>query len=70
MKILRAAVGMIFGVLIVRAAAYAAAAPTEVFYGAPVVDGKRDSAYDTMKPLETKNVITGSTTDNPSSARN
>lgn len=69
MKILRAAVGMIFGVLIVSAGAYAAPAPTEVFYGSPVVDGKRDSVYETMKPLETKNVITGSATENPSSAR-
>lgn len=70
MKILKAAVGMIFGLLVIGAGlVYASAAPTDIFYGSPVIDGKKDALYDSMEPLETKNVISGSTTDSPSSAK-
>lgn len=70
MKILKSAVGMIFGLLVIGAGyANAASAPTEVFYGTPLIDGKKDALYEAMEMLETKNVIAGSTTDNPSSAK-
>ena len=70
MKILKAAAGMIFGLLLIGAAdVYAASAPTEVCYGSPVIDGSKDAVYDTMEPLETKNVIVASKTGEQSSAK-
>lgn len=70
MKILKAAAGMIFILLLTGAALMCAeAAPVEVSYGSPKVDGAKDALYEAMRPIETKNVIAGSSIDNPSPAK-
>lgn len=70
MRILKSVIGIIFGLLVIGAGCvYAYPELPEVFYGSPTVDGKKDSLYDAMEPLETKNVIAGATIDNPSSAK-
>lgn len=70
MRILKAAAGVIFILALTGAALVCAeAAPVEVSFGSPKVDGVRDALYEAMKPIETKNVITGSSIDNPSSAK-
>lgn len=70
MKILKAVLGMTFILLLTGAALMCAeAAPVEVSYGSPKVDGVRDALYEAMRPIETKNVIAGSSIDNPSSAK-
>lgn len=61
---------MIFILLLTGAALMCAeAAPVEVSYGSPKVDGAKDALYEAMRPIETKNVIAGSSIDNPSPAK-
>ncbi|MBP3362133.1 MAG: hypothetical protein J6N52_14885 [Clostridia bacterium] len=70
MKVLKAAAGVIFALLAVMTSwVFAAAAPTEVSYASPVIDGKKDAVYELSEPIETKNVIAGATTENPSTAK-
>lgn len=70
MRILKATAGMILILLLTGMALMGAeAAPVEVSYGSPKVDGTKDNIYEAMKPIETKKVITGSSIDDPSSAK-
>lgn len=70
MRILKASAGTILILLLMGITLVCAEAATvEVSYGSPVVDGVKDAVYDLMKPIETKKVITGSSIDDPSSAK-
>ncbi|MDY3031875.1 MAG: sugar-binding protein [Clostridia bacterium] len=70
MRILKASAGTILILLLmVMTFACAEAAAVEVSYGSPLVDGIKDALYDSMKPIETKKVIEGSSIDDPSSAK-
>lgn len=70
MKILRAAAAAVFLTAAVTATGvFAADTVPDVYYGSPVVDGKKDEIYDTMQPIEVQNVINGSAIENPSTGK-
>ena len=70
MKIIKTITGIVFGIIITGAVCVCAyAAAPEVSYGSPKVDGKKDEIYETMQPIETKKVVSGSSIEDPSSAK-
>lgn len=70
MRILKAAaVSALFIALCGTAGVYAANRVPNVSYGSPEVDGKKDEIYNTMLPIEVKNVINGSAIENPSTGK-